>query len=89
MGVVEHILTCVSSRDTSLVVQSSTTPEVPTRRSLRVRKQPEIKRLPSQVAMRSLGRGMIRKLIYLSILYFAGIDVSFILDVDVPLVLAF
>ena len=38
MGVAEHTSTCVSSRDSYSVVKSSTTPEVPIRRSARVRK---------------------------------------------------
>ena len=37
-GVAEQTSTCVTSRDSSLVVKSSTTPEVPIRRSARVRK---------------------------------------------------
>ena len=37
-GVAEQVSTCVSSRDTSLVVESSTTTEVPITRSARVRK---------------------------------------------------
>ena len=37
-GVAEQTSTCVSSRDSSLVVKSSTAPEVPIRRSARVRK---------------------------------------------------
>ena len=37
-GVAEQTSTCVSSRGPSLVVESSTTPEVPLRRSARVRK---------------------------------------------------
>ena len=36
-GVAEQTSTCVSSRGSSLVVESSTTPEVPLRRSARVR----------------------------------------------------
>ena len=66
--VAEEISICVPGRDTSLVVESSTIPDIPIRRSERVRKPTSTnQRSHLQVAMRTLRRGMMFTRIYMSL----------------------